>query len=1151
MLGPFKVQRDERDIPTAAWGSQQTRTILKVLLTRRRHVVAADQLEDILWPDDDPETARNRLHVRISQLRRALDPETPSACVLTHRGGYSFAPKFDCSIDVDEFESHARRGRQCYEGHALDEAIAAYESAIALYQGDFLEEDLYEDWTLAERERLRECYLTALTELAECYARQGRYRHAISRCHQVLAIDACREVVYARLMLYHFHAGEQSQALRTYARCRQILADELAVDPLPQTTALYEQLLRQNTTTDGHYPQPSYEKDLAEIPHSLSQMPFVGREDRHALLVTCVDRSIDGDGALVLVSGKAGTGKTRLIQEALKYARHQGTLTLEGRCFELGSALSYEPLIQALRSYVTTADTQSLGEMPGLWLSETATLLPELHELFPDLPHNAPLPPEHRMSRLFEGIAQFIIHISHWQPVTVFIDDLHWAGRPTLELLHYIVHRIANERVLLIGTLRSEEVTEECPLNEMLRSVSKEQIVAQFELPSLTEQAVTDLVAQMACSPSEISLFAQRLYRETEGNALFIAATLQDLFEKGLAQVDEEGRWVFDKDVLATDKHELGIPPTVQEVIGSRLARLSKPSRRLLDMASVLGQEFGPGDLQETSNWADEKLLEAIDDLLHRGLIQEGAGEHEYQFGHAKVREVTYAGLDGPRRAILHRKVGQVLEERHRNSLERVAERLVQHFRLAGEPARTVKYAIIAGQETLRTCAHQDALKYFQLASLTAERAERPLTRAQHLAVQRGSGDAHWMAGRYDLARACYEKALSFAETPVEMDDLGFKAAYLDAQRGAPISSLLQRAEVFESTLQSKEYPLVETRHYLHKGYTLLVQGTAEPARQCYQQSWDIISNLAHSPTKEPYTFDLAEAHRSRAEAHLYWGEYDQCACDLERALSLYHEIGHLPGTMRTRLHLGELLVHTGPWDSAQAEFAQVIDTATRVEHRALLAEGLFRLGYVHCDQGEWELAESEAARSLEIAAEVGDLVSQSGAQFLLNRLMIKRGQAEEALPSCQAMELAMRALDSGLFLCLALRYLAQAYVGLEEPDRVLSHCCEGLDLARKASFRREIGAIQRVCAQALMQQDKWDEAKVHLQASIEQLERIGCLYELGESHRTLGRLYLDRGAQEKAHGHLMVASALFEELGAARDVASVRQLLSKAKPQS
>jgi DNA-binding SARP family transcriptional activator len=1144
-LGPFTVQRDEEEISASAWGSQQTRTILKVLLTRREHIVSTDQLVDILWPDDDPDTAHNRLHVRISQLRRALDPGNPSAYVLTHKGGYSFNTEADCWIDAVEFEARARWGRRCQECENLSEAITAYETACALYRGDFLEEELYEDWTLAERERLRERFLTVLTELAECYARQGRYRRAIARCRRVLAVDACRETVYARLMLYHYHAGEQSQALRMYERCCQILADEMGVEPLPQTTALYEQLLHQHVSaSEAHYPEPVYEERLAKAPYSLGQMPFVGRKDEYGRLVASVKRAIGGAGGLAIISGTAGVGKTRLVHKALGYARQLGASTLEGRGFELESTLSYQPFVQALRGYAPTADPQHLRKIPSIWLAEASTLLPELNGLFPDLRPNAPLPPQHRKNRLFEGITRFVVHISRRQPLVIFIDDLHWTDRPTLELLHYVVRHIATEKVLLIGTFRSEEVGDDHAINELLRGVNKTQMLARIELPPLPEEAITDLIAQMAHSPAGDEPFAQRIYRETAGNPLFVTATLQNLFENGLLHVDEEGKWLFDAAAFTADEDALTIPPTIQEVIQARLARLDTASRRLLAMASVLGQEFNADHLQEVSGFTDEEHIETLDNLLRRHLIQEGTGRLRYRFDHPKVREVAYVGLDAPQRAILHRKVAQVLEERHKDCLKEIAGRLAHHFCLAGEPLQTIRYSLMAGQETLRTCAHQEAIAYFTQASSIAQEAGLPLTRAQYLAIQTGLGDAYWMGGRYDQARTRFEKALSYAETPIEMDGLLFKTAYLDAQRGVSISSLLQRAETFESELKNEQNPLVEAHHWLQKGYGFLVQGTADQARECYRRSWGIISDLALAPAGEAYTFDLAEIHRGRGEAYLWWGEYDQSGRDLRKALTTYQEIGDPLGTMRGHLLLGELLAHTGAWDSAQAELEQVIETATRVDHAPLLAEALFRLGYIHCDQGEWELAESEALRSQTIAEDVGDLAGQGGARFLLNRILIKRGQAEQALPSCQAMELAMRALGSGLYLSLALRYLAEVYVGLEEPEKAKAHCCEGLDLACKADFKREIGAIQRVCGEALIQQNEWKEAESHLQASIEQLERIGSPYELGESHRSLGILHSKRGAPEAAMKHLTTALTLFEGLGAKHDVSTIHKLM-------
>ncbi len=132
LLGPFRVFRNGQPLDASEWRSLQVRTILKLLLTRQGHVVSTDQLMDVLWPDDDLQTARRRLHVRMSQLRRALDPEHRSAHVLAVEGGYTLNPESDYWLDTVEFEARAQWGRRCQENDNPAQAITAYEEAIRL-----------------------------------------------------------------------------------------------------------------------------------------------------------------------------------------------------------------------------------------------------------------------------------------------------------------------------------------------------------------------------------------------------------------------------------------------------------------------------------------------------------------------------------------------------------------------------------------------------------------------------------------------------------------------------------------------------------------------------------------------------------------------------------------------------------------------------------------------------------------------------------------------------------------------------------------------------------------------------------------------------------------------------------------------------------
>lgn len=246
-------------------------------------------------------------------------------------GGYTISAGADCWIDSEAFEAQAERGRRAQEDDHMLEAVTAYETARTLYRGDFLEENIYDDWTFAERERLRERFLVVLTELAECYARQGRYRRAIGACLQVLSTDSVREAVYVRLMLYYYYAGERTEALRTYDRCRRQLDEQLAVQPLPDTRRLAERIRDGSlwSLPDGpRYPPPAYEGRLYTVPYSLGAPPLVGRDREYAWLV---ERWLTMPHGLILVHGEAGAGKSRLVEEFLGYAAGQGAATLRGR----------------------------------------------------------------------------------------------------------------------------------------------------------------------------------------------------------------------------------------------------------------------------------------------------------------------------------------------------------------------------------------------------------------------------------------------------------------------------------------------------------------------------------------------------------------------------------------------------------------------------------------------------------------------------------------------------------------------------------------------------------------------------------------------------------------------------------------------------
>ncbi|GAB4153128.1 MAG: BTAD domain-containing putative transcriptional regulator [Roseiflexaceae bacterium] len=244
LLGGFRVWRGSQEIQSREWQREKSRQLLQLLLNYRGQWLQREQICAWLWPESDIEAAERQFKVTLNALNVALEPRRPPrvAPFFIRRQGlaYSFAPSYGCWIDVDEFELRSASLSQAEPELAIRNGRAA----VALYRGDYLPELLYEPWTFEERERLHARYLAIATELAQALVKRGELAEAIDLAEQIIRRDRCYEEAYQVLMLAHARSGSRSQALRSYTRCEQALRDELGIEPLPETSALYEQIKR-------------------------------------------------------------------------------------------------------------------------------------------------------------------------------------------------------------------------------------------------------------------------------------------------------------------------------------------------------------------------------------------------------------------------------------------------------------------------------------------------------------------------------------------------------------------------------------------------------------------------------------------------------------------------------------------------------------------------------------------------------------------------------------------------------------------------------------------------------------------------------------------------------------------------------------------
>ncbi len=239
-FGHFEVRRSGR--PIALCSNRCGQSILRFLVARPQHHATSDTLLTLLWPEDQPEAALNKLHIAISALRRSLNQgySCVPGCgyIMCKNRIYSLNPAVALHTDLDEFLHHYQAGQQTNE-----ERIAFYERACHFYTGPFLSEEIYADWSSLQREELSRIYLTMCKVLAEHYLQHKHYDEATKWTTAMLRENRCDETAHRQLMQIYAAQGSRSEALQQYQRCKLVLHEELGVQPLPETTLLFQTLL--------------------------------------------------------------------------------------------------------------------------------------------------------------------------------------------------------------------------------------------------------------------------------------------------------------------------------------------------------------------------------------------------------------------------------------------------------------------------------------------------------------------------------------------------------------------------------------------------------------------------------------------------------------------------------------------------------------------------------------------------------------------------------------------------------------------------------------------------------------------------------------------------------------------------------------------
>lgn len=697
---------------------------------------------------------------------------------------------------------------------------------------------------------------------------------------------------------------------------------------------------------------------------------FVGREAEMDLLVREAALAVEASsGRLVFIAGDPGSGKTALATAFLERmaAERPGARIARGRCLQtFGSADPYLPFLHAIQdlSDETTAGSvqrenlsQLVVELAPYWLSVVPVVGGLLSAGFATASRfrggtgsGGGAAPSREV--LFIQYLDLIKRLAQQAPLVLLLEDLHWADQSSIALLNHVSRGITALPVLIVGTLRAGEAElERHPITSLILELEREDLARKLELEDLTGDALQALLA--AEFGGDVSEPLRRWVLETAGGNPLFASELVRLLKQSGVVMETKGEWDLTRTV-----RDLEVPRSAEAVIEQRVQRLEPEETRLLQYASVEGNEFNSMVLARLLEADELEVLDTLEKLERRYQLVRTTGEQALpngelattlEFRHALVQTVLYKQVLGKRRVLLHRKAGEIMESLYGGALESVAGKLARHFHQGRVEKSAYRYARMAAEAARRVYAHWEAEELFQIALEYSPGPEETLTLRERL------GDIYNTVGYYGKAIDCFESALEMLSGPSEAAvRLRRKVARLEYKAGlAPAPVTLQRVRTLLG--EARDYPQERCALLLDMCILPDAVGVIEAATEALKIA------------EESRDSELVLGAIERLVGVLIWisgARIEGAFSYLDRALEIVRQTGDpLRATLYHTL-AGIAHAKLGHFQDALREFESLLAIAERIGDPRQVAVACSNLGCLMLRLGRYQEADQYSLRS-------------------------------------------------------------------------------------------------------------------------------------------------------------------------------------------
>ena len=930
----------------------------------------------------------------------------------------------------------------------------------------------------------------------------------------------------------------------------QLLADALHLSAAERTR------LEAAARKPGSPAVQTKDESLPTPQSAISALPFVGRVQELALL-----EQVLADGPpVLLVTGEPGIGKSRLLQAGIERAQAQGWTVLMGRCHRRSGQEPYAPVVSALAdSLRRQSPTELRRHLEGCtWL---VRLLPELAESGLLSPPTWTLHPEQERRLMFTAVVRYLMQVAGPAGTLLVLDDLHWAGPDALDLLQSLVHAPADRPFRLLAAYRDTDVAEQDPLPHLVADLAREGQANRALLAPLGEDEAAALLAELL--PETVdgdSHLRQQVLSRAAGVPLFLVCCVQALYTGHL-----------------TWNGASHVPWTLREAILQRVVALQEVAHQVLRLAAVVGSRVPRTLLVAVAARADlteEAVLEALEACGRARLLEE-AGPDAYQFTHDLIREILLTDLGTARRALLHRRVAEVLETTVPAPDIAV---LAYHFAQSDEQEKAILYLEQAGDAARPRYAHTEAENAYREV---IERLETLGSSTQAAAVSEKLGMMLALQARYDEALVTLEQA--------------GEAYRLEGDLEGEVRALAQIGRIHRWRGTSQEglkrlQPLLERlpKTSVSRGAAAFYVALAYLYKGAGQYSEQVAAAeqaamLAHAIGDE---YILTTALERRAAGLLALGRLEEtCRALIEEVIPASEAAGNLWTLITAHDNLAGAYEFLGDYHRSYASWQQAIALNERLGDPAEMTYLLYGRGLNAFALGEWQRARHDFEHAATFVGSTGQFWYATYPPYGLGLLCLAEGRKEEAAhylkealtlaqqnhdiqslcwvqgalaewdllsrrPEAARVRLAPLLDAPGLMVSYskeAIALLAWAYLELDEADRAQALLAQVLSTVRKEQINPALVQSLRVQAQVSSRQGHWEEAEHSLEEALALCHVMRTPYAEAKTLYVAGLVSSERKEFKQAHQRFEEALGICTHLGERLYAQHMEQLLDQS----